>query len=235
MITPSKKFIEKFKATPGAFSVSESIALMNITSQVIEGNFIECGSNAGKSGMSAAYGLPKGKFYMIDPIFDLTNLEAWKHTIQGHPDNLAWGYAADKGFKTEVEERIIFASNGRVNPILCGTFSEQEIPKHDNYSYAFIDSDNHQPERVNAELELLIPRMVSGGIIAFHDFNNQYIAPQEAHKKLISTGDYEDIDIDWEAIFDYVRENNLEEGNNSWHQYPELPHPPNFIGALKRK
>src|ERR1700733_4016379 len=113
MILPSKEFLEKFKETPGAFSVCESIALMNITSQVPDGTYIECGSNAGKSRMSAAYGLPKGKFYMIDPIYDLTNLEAWKHSIQGHPDNLAWGYASEPDFKDKVMERIRFASNDR--------------------------------------------------------------------------------------------------------------------------
>lgn len=233
MLIPSKEFIEKFKSTPGAFSVCESIALMNITSQVIEGNFIECGSNAGKSGMSAAYGLPKGKFYMIDPIFDLSNFEAWKHTIQGHPDNLAWGYVNDKNFNDAVRERITFASNNIVEPILCGTYSEEEIPKHDSYSYAFIDSDNHQPERVSAELELLLPRMKQGGIIAFHDWNNQYIAPKEAHTKLIQSGEYENIEINWKEIFDYVRANNLEENNNSWHERGSEEFP-KFVGACKK-
>jgi hypothetical protein len=31
-----------------------------------------------------------------------------------------------------------------------------------------------------------------------------------------------------------VSVNNLEEGNNSWHIYPENPFP-NFVGALMRK
>lgn len=233
MIIPSKEFIERFKLTPGAFSVSESIALMNITSQVVKGNFIECGSNAGKSGMSAAYGLPSGKFYMIDPIFDLTNLEAWKHTIQGHPNNLSWGYVSDENFNDEVISRILFASDNKVEPILCGTYSEKELPLHDNYSYVFIDSDNHQPERVNAEIEIVKNRMVKGGIISFHDFKNQYIAPREAHAQLIQSGEFEDIVIDWESIFDYVRENNLEDNNNSWHLKGSEEFP-KFIGAVKR-
>ncbi len=234
MIIPSKEFINKFKSTPGAFSVCESIALMNITSNVIQGTFIECGSNAGKSGMSAAYGLPEGKFYMIDPIFDLRNLEAWTHTIQGHPDNLAWGYAAESDFKDKVIDRIKLASNGKVQPILCGTFSEDELPKHESYSYAFIDSDNHQPERVYAEVNLIRPRIISGGIIAFHDFGNQYLAPREVHQYLLNTGEYENIPIDWESIFNYVRENNLEEGNDSWHERGSEEFP-KFVGAVKRK
>lgn len=234
MILPSKVFIDEFKKTPGAFSVSESIALMNITSGVMEGNFVECGSNAGKSGMSAAYGLPKGTFYMIDPIFDLKNIEAWGHTIQGHPDNLPWAYAKDPEFTNDVKERIIFASNGRVKPVLCGTFSEQEIPKHDNYTYAFIDSDSHQHEMVFSEINLIKDRMVKGGIIALHDVDNQYIAPREAIAYLVGKGEFEEIIIDWKPIFDYVRENNLEEGNNSWHEKGSEEFP-KFVGACRKK
>jgi len=231
---PTKEFIDLFKETPGAFSVCESIALMNICAQVIPGNYIEAGSNAGKSGMSAAHGLPKGKFYMIDPIYDLTNLEAWEHTIQGHPDNLPWGYAAAKGFKDKVKERILFASGKKVEPVLLGSYSEKEIPLHGDYTYAFIDSDNHQMERVLAEINLLNPLMKSGAIIAFHDFGNQYISPREVHAQMISTGEWENISINWKEIFDYVRENNLEEGNNSWHEKGSEEFP-KFVGALRRK
>ncbi len=235
MIYPSKEFISKFKATQGAFSVCESIALMNITSQVPEGyNFIEAGSNAGKSSMSAAYGLPKGKFYMIDPIFDLTNREAWKHTIQEKPENLAWGYVKDDGFNESVKERVRFASNGRVEPILLGSYSEVELPKYGRYSYVFIDSDNHQKERVTAEITIIEDMVVQGGIIAFHDFGNQYIAPREAHEKLIGTGKYENVEIDWTAIFDYVRANNLEDDNNTWHTSGSEEFP-KFVGAVRRK
>jgi len=235
MIPPSQEFIDRFKKCPGAFSVCESIALMNITSQVPEGgNFIEAGSNAGKSGMSAAYGLPKGNFYMIDPIFDLENLEAWEHTIQGHPKNLAWEYASQSDFKERVKKRILFASDHKVVPILLGSYSEKELPLHGRYSFVFIDSDNHSPERVFAEINIVAGKMVKGGIIAFHDFGNQYIAPREAHQYLINTGEYEDVPIDWDLIFNYVRENELEEGNNSWHEKGSEEFP-KFVGAVKRK
>ncbi len=234
MILPSKKFLEVFKQTPGAFSVCESIALMNICTTVPEGyNFIEAGSNAGKSSMSAAYGLPMGNFYMIDPIFDLTNLEAWEHTIQKHPDNLAWGYAAEKDFKEQVKDRIKFASNNKVNPILLGSYSEVELPKHGKYSFAFIDSDNHQQERVFAEINIIEDMVVQGGIVAFHDYENQYIAPREAHRHLINTGKYENVKIDWNEIFDYVRANNLESDNNSWHEKGSEEFP-KFVGAVRR-
>lgn len=236
MIIPPNNFFEWFKKTPGAFGVAESIALANIAMQVPEGkgNFIECGSNAGKSGMSAAFGLPAGNFYMIDPIYDLSNLEAWQHTIQEHPDNMKWGYVNEPKFKDNVRGRIIFASNARVNPILLGSYSEKELPLWGDYSYAFIDSDNHQHERVFAEIAILEDRMVKGGIICFHDFNNQYIAPQEAHKALIATSKYEDVPIDWDTIFKHVRDNKMEEGNDSWHTAGSEEFP-KFVGAVRRK
>lgn len=231
---PSKEFFDVFKKTPGALSCCEAIAIHNLCLQVPEGTYIEAGSNAGKSSMAAASSLPKGDFYLIDPIFDLTNLEAWEHSQQRHPDNLAWRYAADKGFKEEVKSRVKKVSNNKINPILAGDYSENVLPKHPPYSYVFIDSDSHSHERVFGEINIVKNLMVQGGIIALHDFKNQYIAPQEAHKYLIETGEYENVPIDWESIFNYVRENNLEEGNNSWHEKGSEEFP-KFVGAVKRK
>jgi len=71
--------------------------------------------------------------------------------------------------------------------------------------------------------------------IAAHDYKNQFTEVEGAYDYLVGTGKYEPIHINWQEIFDYVAEHNLEEGNNSWHLYPELPHPPNFVGALRRK
>ncbi len=235
MIIPSKEFVDLFKKTQGAFSVSESIALMNLTATVPEGyNFIEAGSNAGKSSMSAAYGLPKGKLYMIDPIFDLTNREAWEHTIQEKPENLAWGYVNEDGFNEGVKNRVMFSSNCRVEPILLGSYSEKELPKYGKYSYVFIDSDNHQFERVFAEIKIVEDMVVEGGIIAFHDFGNQYISPMQAHQYLIWTGKYENVPIDWQGIFDYVRANNMETDNDTWHHAGSNEFPC-YVGAVRRK
>lgn len=230
---PSQEFIDVFKKTPGAFSVCECIAVSNIASTVPEGNYIEAGSNAGKSGMAASYGLPKGTLYMIDPIYDLTNLEAWSHTIQKHPDNLAWDYASKADFNDEVKRRILFASDNRVEPILLGSYSEKELPLYGPYSYVLIDSDNHQKERIEAELSIVVPLMVKGGVIVFHDYKNQYIDPAEAHAKLVASGGFENIQIDWEYIFNYVRANDLETGNDSWHTSGSEEFP-KFVGACRK-
>ncbi len=234
MIFPSRSFIERFKETQGAFSVCESIALMNIAWTVPSGNYIECGSNAGKSGMSAAYGLSKGIFYMIDPIFDLTNREAWSHSVQEKPENLAWNYVNEEGFNQKVKDRISFASAGRVTPVLLGSYSEAELPKYPPYSFAFIDSDIHAAEVCVTEVKLIEDLMVSGGAIAFHDYGNQYHGPMVAYQYLLSTGKYEPIEIDWDDIFNYVRDRNLEEGNDSWHQNGSNEFP-KYVGAVRKK
>lgn len=238
MIYPGKEFLELFKKTPGAISVSESIAIMNLSIQVPDGgDWITLGSHAGKDTMSASYGLAsinmKGDYYMVDPCYDMTNDEAWEHTIQKKSENMGWLYFNEKGFSERVKKNVIEVSKGLVNPILVGSYSEKEIPKHDIISWCFLDSDNHSQERVFAELELLKPRMVIGGIIALHDFNNQYIAPREAHEQLIQSGEYENIDIDWKEIFDYVRENDLETNNESWHEKGSNEFPC-YVGAVKK-
>ncbi len=234
MIFPSKAFINRFKETQGAFGVAESIALMNIAWTAPSGNYIECGSNAGKSGMSAAYGLSQGIFYMIDPIFDLTNREAWSHTVQEEPENLPWGYVNEEGFNQKVKDRILFASNGRVTPVLLGSYSEVELPKYPPYSFAFIDSDIHSEEMCTTEVKLIEDLMVDKGIIAMHDVGNQYYGPAVALNYLLSTGKYEVVEIDWVQIFNYVRERNLEEGNDSWHQNGSNEFPC-YVGAVRKK
>lgn len=235
MQLPTKEFLELFKKTPGAISVCESIAITNIAAQAPKGVNIECGSHAGKSGMSAAAGLKNGgKFNMIDPVYDLTNLEAWKHTVQEHPDNMGWLYFKEDGFYEKVKENILVASHGKIEPVLLGDYSQNVLPKYDGYAYVFIDSDNHSHERVYSELEIIKPKMLQGGIIAFHDFGNQYIAPREAHQHLIDTGEFENVHVDWNEIFIYVRENNLEEGNDSWHEKGSNEFPC-YVGAVRKK
>ena len=210
MILPSKEFLELFKVTHGALSVAESIAIMNIADLAPSGEYLELGSHKGKSGMSAAYSLKTGIFTLVDPIFEnegLAEETIYKVSLMG--GNCAVGYIAD------------YSTN------IIGWFTKP-------LSYVFIDSGIHD-DLVMEEVKMLEDKMIEGGIIAFHDYLNQFSAVERAFNYLLSTGKFEKIEIDWQHIFDYVVSNNLEEGNESWHQYPELPHPPNFVGALKRK
>jgi hypothetical protein len=240
---PSKEFIENFKKTPGAISVCESIAIAWLGSKAPRGTYIDLGSNAGKAAMSAAYGImPEEEksiiggrlieyINMVDPIYDLTNLEAFKHSVQGKPENVPWGYVFDPGFKDKINKRITTISG--MTPFFVGDYSLSAIEKYNDYGYVFIDSDDHQPELVMEEVRLLEDKMIKGGIIAFHDFRNQYHGPYEGYQYLLSTGKYESIEIPWDEIRAYVSENNLEEGNDSWHMPDDKL--PCFVGALRRK
>lgn len=232
MIHPSNVFLEDFKRTNGAISVCESIAIMNVASEAPSGLYLDLGSHCGKAAMSASYGLSSGVFLLVDPIFDLSNVEAWSHSIQGKPENNPWGYANSPMFSTEVAMRVGRHGRNRISVATIGSYSELEIQHHSSISYCFIDSDDHGGGLPLREVKMLEDRMVLGGVIAFHDFLNQYIEPKEAYDYLISTGKYQEIPINWGEIIFYVKDNNLEYGNNSWHM-PDNPYP-NFVGALKK-
>lgn len=203
---PTKEFFEEFKKTPGALSTPESIAIYNIALQAPQGLYLELGSHKGKSGMSAALGLKKGLFILVDPIFE--------------DEKLA------KSVRDLVKTDLISVSD-------IADYSTNIIQNYDNLSYVFVDSGSHADGLPMQEIKMLEDRVKSGGIIAFHDFNSQFYEVREAYDYLISTGKYEEIPIDWPVIVNYVRENNLEAGNNSWH-HNETEFPC-FVGAVKRK
>lgn len=212
MILPSKEFIDHFKRVSGALSVTESIAIMNVASQAPEGIWCEGGTHRGKSSMSALQGAKdRVEFHLIDTEFEKTI------STQEVSENI--GKVLEKGCKLA---------------FIVGRFDDYLKATNLMYSFVFSDAGIHDDE-VMVEMKLLEDRIVPSGIICVHDFKNQFTAVERAYNYLLSTGRYEEMSIDWKPIFDYVNENKLEVGNNSWHQYPELPHPPNFVGALRRK
>jgi hypothetical protein len=207
MNIPSKEFIEEFKNTPGAIAVCESIAIYNIALEAPEGVYLELGSHKGKSGMSAALGLKDGAFHLVDPIFEDTNLSL------------------------EVCERV--KSVGPTSIVMVADYSTNVIGKHNNLSYVFVDSGSHADGLPMQEVKMLEDRVKKGGIICFHDFGNQFWEVKEAADYLVETGKYEVLHIQWDPIRNYVKENNLEQGNNSWHM-PGVEMPC-FVGAVRRK
>lgn len=228
---PDSNFFEEFKKTPGAISVCESIAISWIASQSPKcGAFIDIGSNAGKAGMSAAHGIQNGAMVLVDPIYDLTNLEAFRHSIQGSPENMPWAYVSDPEFNNKVKDRITAVSD--MTPALMGDYSLSALKKFSEFAYVFLDSDDHDLPLIMSELEIIKDRMLPGGIIAFHDFRNQYSGPFEAYRNLLTTGKFEEIVIPWDEIRSFVSENNLENGNDSWHM-PGVDYPC-FVGAVRR-
>lgn len=215
--TPPLEFWDLFKKTRGAFSTAEALALYNIVSDIKydgvgdwDERYIELGSHMGKSSQAIAAAMkPNSIFYMVEPEFK----------------DLIWKYGT--------VERVN-AVNSSVTVIAIADYSMEVLPNLGKLTFAFVDSGVHD-DMVMQEVKLLEDKIIRNGVISFHDYLNQFTAVERAYNYLLSTGKYEAIEINWPEIFEYVKGFNLEEGNNSWHIYNELPHPPNFVGALKRK
>lgn len=211
MITPPKEFWKVFKETEGALSCTEAVAIMNLAAQSpVANRCVEFGVYKGKSAMSAAICLTHALFYLVEPEFK------------------------DDKFKKEVESTLKKIPASPVEYSFSPMFSTDWLKDNEReFGYVFVDSGSHQDGLPMQEVKLLEDRIVQGGIIAFHDFKSQFVEVEGAYEYLKSTGKYEEIPINWEEIITYVNENNLEEGNKSWH-HNELRNPC-FVGALKRK
>jgi predicted O-methyltransferase YrrM len=209
---PTSTFLDKFRKTNGAFSVAEGIALYNICLEAQQGDWMELGTHKGKSSMAIALAIPEkaSALYLVEPEFK------------------------DTTWRNEVCARI-FSINEVIKLSMYADYSLNVIEKHTaDLAFVFVDSGVHD-DMVMEEVKLLEDKMILQGIIAFHDYKNQFTAVERAYEYLLSTGKYEKVEIDWPAILKYVTENNLEEGNQSWHIYDDLGHPPNFVGAVRRK
>jgi predicted O-methyltransferase YrrM len=211
MITPSSNFWTLFKKTEGALSASESLAIMNVAALAPEGRFIELGTYHGKSAMSAAQTLKEGIFLLVDPIFA--------------DDHLSFAVHQNIILSREKEDEFVIG--------LRAGYSTDVIPEETGYAYVFVDSGSHQDGLPMQEVKLLEDRVMSGGIVAFHDFRSQFVEVEQAYDYLLSTDKFEEIKIDWNEIVAYAKENNLEKDNSSWH-HCEIEFPC-FVGALKRK
>lgn len=211
MNKPDIEFWNDFIKTKGAFSCCEAVALYNIVSNIEQGIFIELGSHRGRSSICIASGMPSvSRLFLVEPEFK------------------------DAEWAQEVLEKV--SKWVPKNTLLqgYGSSSLDVLPLFNEISFCFVDSGDHSDELVMNESKILEDKIIKGGVIAYHDKNSQFTKVDEAYDYLLSTGKYVPISINWEEIFEYVKENNLQDGELSWHLYPELPHPPNFIGAVKR-
>lgn len=215
---PPIEFWKHFKETKGAMSCAEAIFMYNACLQVPDEDvWVEMGTHLSKSALVSLIAWvdrPKRRFFLLDPEF--TN-----------PDFLKKAYSATIRFNEEFKCNTIC--------IFTPLTSTDFLPNFDSYSYIMWDTGSHGHELVSKEKPLLEDKIMQGGVLVMHDINSQFIACTEAYNELIGSGKYEAINFDWNEIFAYVAAHQLEEGNDSWHQYPELPHPPNFLGALRRK
>lgn len=230
---PSELFWRRFLPTPGAIGAAEACAISWLASQVPQGLFADMGSHYGKSSMAAANSLPSGNLYMVDQVY-CGDPDVWEHSVQKTPKNNPWAYTKEADFKEKVKENIKIVSTMEVQPLLVGDYSENFLVPRTGYAWVFIDSDNHCGGMAIREAKILLHRMVAGGIIAFHDVDNQFYDPRAAINYLVSTGKFEEINIPWNEIFNFVRAADLESKNNSWHQSGSEEFP-KFVGAVRRK
>jgi len=210
MTLPSKEFLEIFRNTNGALSVSEAIAIMNLSSQAPEGLWLEMGTFKGKSAMAAIYGGNPKEFILIEPMF---------------------GQEVDCN---ELANRVSEATGKGVKLVFIKGYSTDYLrATSDMYSFVFSDAGSHQDGLPMEEVKLLEDKMLQGGVIAFHDWDSQFKEVKEASDYLVGTGKYEYISINWNDITTYVNENDLEANNQSWH-HTEMK-TPCFVGAVRRK
>ncbi len=218
MITGTPEFWKIFKETNGALSCSEAIAIMNIAEQAPQGMYLELGTYRGKSALSAVIGLKKGWFGLVDPEF---KDEEWRDEVA-----IKVSLCADNNNHHEKMIELYIETLDDYSTNILGRLKT-------DFAYVFVDSGSHQDGLPMQEVKLLEDRMVQGGIIAFHDWDSQFVEVKQASDYLVSTGKYAYLGINWEQIVKYVDENNLEEGNTSWH-HNELKNPC-FLGAVIRK
>jgi len=210
MIIPSSNFLKQFMETKGALSVAEGIALYNIAIEAPSGVWIELGTHRGKSSQTIALAMQKeSELHLVEPEF---SNDEWRNDV------------LDRVGALLPESGLYLHAN----------YSTIVLPAIDKIAFCFVDSGSHQDGLPMEEALLLEDKIIQGGIIAWHDWGNQFREPKEASEYLVRTGKYEWIGIDWVRINEYCNEHDLESKNDSWHKYQEHKNP-NFIGAVRRK
>lgn len=237
---PSPEFIELFKTTPGAISLHEFFAISWLTEQAPVGVALCVGANAGKCTIAEAIGFARqGKprtLHLIDTVYDLDNAEAWKdNRTHTGPQTTGWAWIYEPDFKEKVQARIVQASDGLVTAELIGESALKAVPDlaKSGAAWAFSDADNTMKWLVDGIADSLADNIVPGGIIAWHDWNSQFIPPKEASDRLVASGHFEYIKIPWGEIKEAVDSIGGEHhGNNSWHH--RETERPMFVGAIRK-
>lgn len=238
------EIVDKAKKVPGAISVTEMIVIHELVLEHLESVnglwAIDLGAHAGKSSMMASSAMSKmGRedlFCMVDLIYDLNNIEWWD-TYQGAKareqrkhvkDLVPWPIANDPRKFTKIEMWHNSVSNLKVN--MFGMSSMEFLGKYKGpFSYAFIDTDDHNDALAMSEAKGIEDKMSPGALVIFHDYGN-YRGPVNAGQYLAKTGKYEGININWRRARELVEQHGLDNGNDSW-----APPEHRFLGCFRRK
>jgi len=225
--------INFFKPIQGAISVAEAVAMYYTILNNCKLKFqyaADLGSNFGKSSCIASAALSdagiEGEFHLVDPIYNQKNPDL-SETIGTHGHNPYYDWP-------DFCERTLshVSKFSRMKPILNPVPSVRFLETCPMLGYVFIDSDDHNDITIQKELSIVDKKLLVGGILGFHDFGNQCVAPKEAAYKLIESGSYELLPIDWDYVLSIADSLGGEEGNQSWHM-THLKNPI-YVGFLRR-
>lgn len=230
---PSPSLIDHFCKIPGAFAVSEAIAMyIAITQELpkapgwgaaINGPVCELGAHCGKASSiltQATYRtLHPGttvEVHLVDPLFDRTE-ENYRETCQKTVDNIPWAHCQREDFNEWViKNSLSDCPTESVHITLLGTLSWKYLVGQPHLYCALVDSDDHNDELVLRECKLLETSILPGGLVFFHDFGN-YGGPVKGHEYLLSTGRFENVELLWGTACTMSAEGNWESRNDSWH------------------
>lgn len=225
----------RFKEIQGAISVTEAAHLYLILSEFrVTMSFeyaADLGAHAGKSTSIASYALGNScaNFFLVDPLYDKDNPDVWKSTTGTSSRNY---YFDQNDYNNTILNRAK-EFNPNMNFFLEGIPSEEFLNKCPMLGYCFVDTDDHNATIIGKEIALLKEKMLIGGILAFHDYGNQFVPIYEAANGLVKSGLFEMVKPDMDEVNKLVDLVGGEKGNDSWHIYDSIPRP-NFVGCFRR-
>ena len=222
--------------TPGAVSATELLALAWTSYRELNnpgGSIVELGSHAGKTSLILGFVSDlmdlRGTLYLVDPLYDFLNA-SWHLTVYRRREMVEWEYAKGEGFVHRVSSLI--ASHVKSRFALVGDISINFLKSlNEPVSIAFIDSDAHTENLILEEVALLEPKLLSGALLYFHDYGN-FDGPVYAVKRLLATGKYSMVRIEWGDIVSHIKDMGFESLNNTWHMVND-PYP-SYLACLKR-
>jgi Methyltransferase domain len=232
--TPSQ--LDLFLRTPGAMSIFEALALRNMMGIVPDvGICAECGTHAGKSSIAIASGFGDGPtrlLHLVDPLFD-----------PGVGEKGEWAYARLSDFAPSVLDRVHQCTSNvgaktwawtslDALPLVQDFVRKKGAGAENRFAFVFLDSGDHEYALVRAEADFLRDKMVTGGILALHDFGN-YSGPVRVWAELQREG-FENVPIPWDEIKACIWANapDAEKTNNSWHKQEDPE--PCFLAAVRK-
>ena len=148
----------------------------------INGSVAELGVYRGDFSKEINHYFPDRKLYLFDTFegFDKRDAKVDKEKTFS---------SATQDFSKTSEELVLSVMEHRENCIIKkGWFPKTAEGVEDKFCFVSLDTDLYQP--IRAGLEFFYPRLVNGGVIMVHDFNNDgYAGVREAVKEFCVKND----------------------------------------------